>query len=36
MYQYQVVHDKVFIVYEKCTGSLGEILFEIYEESVAN
>lgn len=35
MYSYQLIGEKVFVVYEKCSGSLGEFLFDIYEETEA-
>lgn len=30
MHGYHVRGDKVYVVYEQCSGSLGEFLFDIY------
>ena len=32
MYQYSIGDPKAFIVYENCDGSLGNMLYDIYEE----
>lgn len=32
MHGYHVKGDKVYVVYEQCSGSLGECLFEIFED----
>lgn len=32
MYEYSIVDPKAFIVYENCDGSLGNLLYDIYEE----
>ena len=34
MYEYSIVDPKAFIVYENCDGSLGNMLYDIYEEDV--
>lgn len=34
MYEYSIVDPKSFIVYESCDGSLGNMLYDIYEEDV--
>ena len=32
MYKYSIVDPRAFIVYESCDGSLGNMLYDIYEE----
>jgi len=32
MYNYSIVDPRAFIVYENCNGSLGNMLYDIYEE----
>ena len=32
MYDYSVVDPRAFVVYESCDGSLGNLLYDIYEE----
>jgi len=34
MFEYSIVDPKSFIVYESCDGSLGNMLYDIYEEDV--
>lgn len=34
MYEYSIVDPKAFVVYESCDGSLGNMLYDIYEEDV--
>jgi len=32
MFSYSIVDPRAFIVYESCDGSLGNMLYDIYEE----
>lgn len=32
MHEYSIVDPRAFIVYESCDGSLGNLLYDIYEE----
>lgn len=32
MYTYAIMEPRAFIVYESCEGSLGNLLYDIYEE----
>lgn len=32
MYSYSIMDPRAFIVYESCDGSLGNMLYDIYEE----
>lgn len=32
MYEYSIMDPRAFIVYENCEGSLGGLLYDIYEE----
>ena len=32
MFEYSIIDPKAFIVYESCDGSLGNLLYDIYEE----
>lgn len=32
MYTYSIMDPRAFIVYESCNGSLGNMLYDIYEE----
>lgn len=34
MYEYSIIDPKAFIVYENCDGSLGNMLYDIYEEDL--
>lgn len=32
MYTYSIIDPRAFVVYESCSGSLGNMLYDIYEE----
>ena len=32
MYSYSIMEPRAFLVYENCNGSLGNMLYDIYEE----
>jgi hypothetical protein len=36
MYEYSIADPKAFIVYESCDGSLGNLLYDIYEEDLSD